>query len=128
MEVAAILGLDNPKAFGDAIDLYNPRQLILRRKHGDAHLPATTAHKISIQCSRAIRKTPHPQNVLVVKMALRNWGRSGLEKEMAPALGAYAGAVISSDAGGASGMRDMRSQILNSVCSVPDSKPEKIAV
>jgi hypothetical protein len=30
VKIVAILGLDNPKAFGDALDLYNPRQLILR--------------------------------------------------------------------------------------------------
>jgi hypothetical protein len=46
VKVATILGLDNPKAFGDALDLYNPRKLILRRKHGDAVLAATTAHEI----------------------------------------------------------------------------------
>jgi hypothetical protein len=46
IKVAAILGLDNPKALGDALDPYNPRQVILRRKHGDAVLAATTAHKI----------------------------------------------------------------------------------
>jgi hypothetical protein len=44
---------------------------------------------------------------------------------MAPALGGYAGAIISSDAGGAPGTRNMRAQILNSVCSIPDSKPKK---
>jgi hypothetical protein len=44
VKVAAILGLDNPKAFGDALDLYNPRQLILGRKHSNAVLHATTAH------------------------------------------------------------------------------------
>ena len=38
--------MDNPKAFGDALDLYDPRQVILRRKYGDAVLPATTAHEI----------------------------------------------------------------------------------
>ena len=36
-----------------------------------------------------------------------------------------AGAIISSDAGGASGMRNMRSQILNSVCSVPRLETKK---
>ena len=46
VEVATILGLDNPKAFGDALNLHNPRKLILRRKHGNAVLLATTAHKI----------------------------------------------------------------------------------
>ena len=35
------------------------------------------------------------------------------------------GPFISSDAGGASGMCNMRSQRLNSVCSVPDSKTKK---
>jgi hypothetical protein len=45
VEVATILGLDNPKAFGDALDLHNPRKLILRRKHSNAFLPAMTAHK-----------------------------------------------------------------------------------
>jgi hypothetical protein len=43
VEVAAILGPDDPKAYGDAFDLYNPRQLILRRKHGNAGRLATTA-------------------------------------------------------------------------------------
>jgi hypothetical protein len=42
VKVATILGLDNPEALGDALDLYNPRQLILRRKQGDTALSATT--------------------------------------------------------------------------------------
>ena len=43
VEVAAILGPDDLKALGDAFDLYNPRQLILRRKHGNAAPLAMTA-------------------------------------------------------------------------------------
>jgi hypothetical protein len=46
VKIAAILGLDDPKAFGDTLDLYNPRRLIRRRKHGDAVLAAARAHKI----------------------------------------------------------------------------------
>jgi hypothetical protein len=46
VKIAVFLGLDKPKAFGNTLDLYNPRELILRRKHGDAVLAATTAHKI----------------------------------------------------------------------------------
>jgi hypothetical protein len=38
--------MDNPKAFGDALDLYDPRQLILSREHSNAILPATTARQI----------------------------------------------------------------------------------
>jgi hypothetical protein len=41
-KIAAILGLD-PKAFGDAFDLYSPRQLIFCRKHGNAARLATAA-------------------------------------------------------------------------------------
>jgi hypothetical protein len=46
VEVAAILGPDDPEAFGDAFDLYNPRQFILRRKHGNAARLATAATEI----------------------------------------------------------------------------------
>jgi hypothetical protein len=46
VKVAAILGLDSPEAFGDALDPYNPRQLILRRKQRNAARSATAAPKI----------------------------------------------------------------------------------
>jgi hypothetical protein len=44
VKVAAIFGPDNTKAFGDRLDLYNPRKFIVRRKHGDAVRAAMTAH------------------------------------------------------------------------------------
>jgi hypothetical protein len=46
VEIAAILGLADPEALRDALDLYNPRQPVLRRKHGNAARSTTTAFKI----------------------------------------------------------------------------------
>jgi hypothetical protein len=72
------------------------------------------------------------RNLETFPMSLRrHYGRTkkehvALQNKTAPARGANAGAAFGRPSGGkASGIRNNKSQSANSVCSAPDSKPEK---
>jgi hypothetical protein len=85
VEVAAILGLDNLEALGDALDLYNPRQLILRRKHGNAARSATPAPQIfnpMVADGHRINMHRIPKRSYVVKKTLRQNQKGPLQKKV----------------------------------------------
>jgi hypothetical protein len=72
------------------------------------------------------------RNLETFPMSLRrHYGRTkkehvALQNKTAPARGANAGAAFGRPSGGkASGIRKIKSQSANTVCSAPDSKPEK---